>query len=57
LLEEGQMANLTLLDPKHKWTLDAGTNLSKAKNSPWYGQQVKGRTVAVFNNGKSIIHA
>lgn len=57
LLEEGQMANLTLLDPKHTWVLDAGTNLSKAKNSPWYGQQVKGRTVAVFNNGKSIIHA
>jgi dihydroorotase len=48
-------ANLTLLDPRHTWTLDEKTNLSNAKNSPWFGQSITGKTVAVFNNGKHWI--
>lgn len=45
-------ANLTLLDPNHTWTFDKETNLSKGKNSPWLGQSLTGKTVAVFNNGR-----
>lgn len=45
-------ANLTLLDPNYTWTLDEKTNLSKSKNSPWLGQSLTGKTVAVFNNNK-----
>lgn len=45
-------ANLTLLDPNCTWTLDGETNLSKAKNSPWLGQSLTGKAVAVFNNGR-----
>lgn len=48
-------ANLTLLDPRHTWTLDETTNLSNAKNSPWFGQPITGKAVAVFNNGKHWI--
>ena len=48
-------ANLTLLDPRQTWTLDETTNLSNAKNSPWFGQSITGKTVAVFNNGKHWI--
>jgi len=48
-------ANLTLFDPSLSWTLDEKTNLSKAKNSPWFGQSITGKTVAVFNNGKHWI--
>jgi dihydroorotase len=48
-------ANLTLLDPRHTWTLDETTNLSNAKNSPWFGQSITGKAVAVFNNGKHWI--
>ena len=45
-------ANLTLLDPKATWTLDEKTNLSKSKNSPWFGQTVTGKVAAVFNNSR-----
>ncbi len=51
-IEEGVEANLTLFDPNHKWVLDDDTNVSKSKNSPWYGQELTGKAVAVFNNGK-----
>lgn len=45
-------ANLTLLDPAREWQLDEKTNLSKSKNSPWFGQTLTGKVVAVFNNTK-----
>jgi dihydroorotase len=32
--------------------LNDETNLSRSKNSPWYGKEVTGKVVAVFNNGK-----
>lgn len=50
--EEDAAANLTLFDPNRKWVLDERTNLSKSKNSPWYGQELTGKAVAVFNNGQ-----
>ncbi|MCI0751241.1 MAG: dihydroorotase, partial [Flammeovirgaceae bacterium] len=37
-IEVEEKANLTLFDPDRTWTLDDKTNLSKAKNSPWYNQ-------------------
>lgn len=51
-LEENMKANLTLIDPNHKWVLDEKTNYSKAKNSPWFGKELTGKAIAVFNNGK-----
>jgi dihydroorotase len=55
VLEPEAKANLTLFDPSRTWTLDEKTFFSKGKNSPWYGKQVTGKAVAVFNNGKSWI--
>lgn len=51
LMEEGAEANLTLFDPAHRWTLNEKTNRSKAKNSPWFGTELTGKVIAVFNNG------
>jgi dihydroorotase len=56
VIETGADANLTLLDPNAVWTLDTATNRSKSVNSPWWGKPVKGRVVAVFNNGKQSLH-
>jgi dihydroorotase len=56
VIETGADANLTLLDPGAVWTLDTATNRSKSVNSPWWGKSVKGRVVAVFNNGKQSLH-
>ncbi len=54
-IEEDATANLTLFDPGKKWVLDDTTNFSRSKNSPWYGKELTGKAVAVFNNGKHWI--
>ncbi|MFM8740627.1 MAG: dihydroorotase, partial [Cytophagales bacterium] len=54
-IEEDTKANLTLFDPNAEWTFDAASNLSKSKNSPWLGKALKGKAIAVFNNGKMKI--
>lgn len=54
-LEPEAKANLTLLDPNRSWMYDEKSNLSKARNSPWLNQKIKGKTIAVFNNNKSWI--
>ena len=53
LIAVNEKANLTLFDPHHEWTLDAKSNFSKSKNSPWFGKKVKGKAVAVFNNSRN----
>ena len=52
IIEEDSKANLTLFDPNAEWTFDASQNFSKSKNSPWLGQVLKGKAIAVFNNAK-----
>ncbi|MEK6783602.1 MAG: dihydroorotase [Bacteroidota bacterium] len=54
-IEIEQKACLTLFDPNAEWTFDQNTNYSKSKNSPWLNTTVKGKAMAVFNNGKSKI--
>jgi dihydroorotase len=56
-IEENAKANLTLIDPARKWVLNEQTNLSKSKNSPWFGKELTGKAVAVFNNGKVWLDA
>jgi dihydroorotase len=48
-------ANLTLFAPNSEWTFTPDLNLSKSKNSPWLGMQLRGRAIAVFNNTKQNI--
>lgn len=55
VIEEDQKANLTLFDPNKTWVLDEKSNVSKSKNSPWYGQEITGKVVAVFNNNRQRI--
>lgn len=54
-IKAGQEANLTLFDPAEKWVLDDRTNKSKSKNTPFYGKELVGRALAVFNKGKYVI--
>jgi dihydroorotase len=53
VIDVDQKANVTLYNPAAEWTLDEKTNLSKAKNSPWFGKKVKGKAVAIFNNSRN----
>ncbi len=52
VIDVNQKANLTLVDPACEWILDDKTNLSKARNSPWYGTKLKGKARAIFNNSR-----
>ncbi|MGC3943464.1 MAG: dihydroorotase [Chryseolinea sp.] len=55
VIEEDVKANLTLFDPARTWVYDERTNHSKSRNSPWLNTEVKGKVVAVFNNGRNRI--
>ena len=54
-IEKGQLANLTLFNPKTAWSFDSKTNLSKSQNSPLFGSKVTGKVLAVFNNGQHVV--
>lgn len=51
-IEEGVAANLTIFDPNKEWTFTKKDILSKSKNSPIIGMQLKGKVLGVVNNGK-----
>ena len=55
-ITEGSTANLTLFAPDVEWVLDALTNKSKSEYSPFYGKNLKGKAVAVFNNNQVQIN-
>ncbi|QJD95076.1 dihydroorotase [Mucilaginibacter robiniae] len=49
-LAAGQVANLVLLDTTAEWTFNAQTNFSKSANSPFIGQNLKGKVLLTCNN-------
>ncbi|RMG60334.1 MAG: dihydroorotase, partial [Bacteroidetes bacterium] len=51
-LAEGQPAELTLFHPESSWTLTARDIPSRAKNSPWIGQSLKGAVLGTYFNGQ-----
>ena len=55
VIEEDVKANLTLFDPSRTWMFDEKSNHSKSRNSPWLNTEVRGKAVAVFNNGRNRI--
>ena len=51
-LVKGAHADVTLFDPKKKWTFDASQSLSKSRNTPFDGWNFTGRAVATIVGGK-----
>jgi dihydroorotase len=51
-IQEGEIANLTLLDPTIEWIVDIQSFKSKSKNSPFHGRALKGKAIGIINNGK-----
>jgi dihydroorotase len=49
---EGAPANLVLLDPDQSWVADEF--VSRSKNSPFLGQDLKGTVVATIVNGELV---
>lgn len=54
-IQEGEIANLTLLDPSVTWTVDIQLFKSKSKNSPFGGYKLKGKAIGIINNGKVML--
>jgi dihydroorotase len=52
VIEVDAKANLTLFDPNHEWTFQVADNFSRARNSPWLGQKLKGKAMGGVNNNR-----
>jgi dihydroorotase len=53
-LAVGSVADLTVIDPERAMTLTPDMLLSKSKNSPFLGQQLAGRAVLTFLEGRVV---
>jgi dihydroorotase len=52
VIAEGKKANLALLDPDAEWVYTKENNQSKSYNSPFIGQNLKGKILLVTNNNQ-----
>ena len=50
-LVEGQVANLSLIDPKREWVVDIKKLHSRSRNMPYNGLKLPGTVLAVINKG------
>lgn len=51
-IKEGEMANMTFFNADENWEFTQKDILSKSKNSPFIGHQMKGKVKAVISNNK-----
>jgi len=56
-LREGEVADLTLLDMRKRWTVDPAKFRSKARNTPFAGRQLRGAPVMTIVGGKMVWRA
>jgi dihydroorotase len=54
-LAKGAHADVTIFDPKKRWTYDASKSLSKSHNSPFDGWQLTGKVIVTIVAGR-IVH-
>lgn len=54
-LVKGAHADVTIFDPKKKWTFDASQSRSKSRNTPFDGWNLTGRAVMTIVDGK-VVH-
>src|SRR5271154_1503834 len=51
-LVRGSVGDVTLFDPKKKWTFEVAKSRSKSRNTPFDGWQLTGKVVATIVGGK-----
>jgi dihydroorotase len=52
-LVTGAVANLVVINPTHKWTVDRDLVLSKSSNTPYHGHELPGVITHTFYKGKA----
>jgi len=53
---EGRPADVVLVDLEGKWTVNAGSFLSRGKNTPFDGMKLSGQVVCTFVGGRMVYH-
>ena len=53
-LAEGVDADICVFDPNERWTPGPGTIFSRSRNSPWIGQELRGRVKRTFVAGNEV---
>jgi dihydroorotase len=53
-LAKGAHADVTIFDPKKKWTFDASQSLSKSRNTPFDGWSFTGKAVMTIVGGNVV---
>ncbi|MEJ8803536.1 dihydroorotase [Pontibacter sp. H249] len=56
VIEVGEAANLTLFQPNQVWIPTEAETVSKGKNSPFFGKELKGRVVGTIHKGQVVLH-
>jgi dihydroorotase len=56
-LSAGSPADVTIFDPKKKWTFEAAKSLSKSHNTPFDGWAFTGKVIATVVGGKIVYRA
>ncbi len=51
-LNVGAVADITIIDPTKRWTVNAGAFASRSRNCPYHGWRLKGRAVATIVAGQ-----
>lgn len=54
-LKPGSLADVTVIHPDLKWTVDPKAFKSKSRNTPFKGQTLQGKAVKVFSKGRELL--
>ena len=52
----GEVANLTIFDPKQVWTLEEKSKRSRGVNSPFFGKQLTGKVIGIIHKGQLVLN-
>jgi dihydroorotase len=53
-LQKGSHADVTILDPQHRWVFDVTRSKSKSRNTPFNGRAMQGAAVATIVGGRLV---
>ena len=54
-IEVGEKANITLFNPDVEWKVKKSDIKSKSRNTPFVGEILKGKALAIYNNNQFVV--
>ncbi|PKR80129.1 dihydroorotase [Brumimicrobium salinarum] len=55
-INTNNIADLTIFDPTIKWRFSSSNNYSKSSNTPFLGQEMKGKAIGIIKNDTIILN-